>query len=220
VHAVVRFKLHDQHAGFPGIRVRVRVSCSRFRPSAFRLAQKNSNCPARLSRPGRRVTVDSEVTVGRRHRPGNSTGLNLKSVPLVVRRQDPHSAARDAPRPGRRRSPGTSSCHPSCCLSKAAKRVTDSDSLDRLIHLESCTPGTRQYKIVRTGTYQYILFWIRGGTRKGKIVHTSTDVAVLTYDISMAVHTGMYWYVLYNKKRYKEVQPGIKRYTVVQHLES
>ena len=83
-------------------------------------------------------------------------------------------------------------------------------------HLESCTPGTRQYKVVRTGTYQYILFWIRGGTRKGKIVHTSTDVAVLTYDISMAVPTGMYWSVLYNKKRYKEVQAGTKRYTVVQ----
>ena len=25
------------------------------------------------------------------------------------------------------------------------------------LHLESCTPGTRQYKVVRTGTYQYIL---------------------------------------------------------------
>ena len=80
----------------------------------------------------------------------------------------------------------------------------------------SCTPGTRQYKVVRTGTYQYILFWIRGGTRKGKIVHTSTDESVLTYDISMAVHTGMYWYVLYGTRRYKEVQPSTKRYTVVQ----
>ena len=68
-------------------------------------------------------------------------------------------------------------------------------------HLESCTstPGTRQCKVVRAGTCQYILFWIQGGTRKGKIVHTSlsTDKSVLTYDISMAVHTGMYWYVLY-----------------------
>ena len=87
---------------------------------------------------------------------------------------------------------------------------------DSVVHLESCTPGTRQYKVVRTGTYQYILFWIRGGTRKGKIVHTSTDESVLTYDISMAVHTGMYWYVLYGTRRYKEVQPSTKRYTVVQ----
>ena len=84
------------------------------------------------------------------------------------------------------------------------------------LHLESCTPGTRQYKVVRTGTYQYNLFWIQGNTRKGKIVHTSTDESVLTYDISMSVHTGMYWYVLYGTRRYKEVQPSTKRYTVVQ----
>ena len=84
--------------------------------------------------------------------------------------------------------------------------------------VESCTPGTRQYKVVRTGTCQYILFWIQGGTRKGKIVHTSlsTDKSVLTYDISMAVHTGMYWYVLYGTRRYKEVQRGTRRYKVVQ----
>ena len=84
------------------------------------------------------------------------------------------------------------------------------------IHLESCTPGTRQYKVVRTGTYQYILFWIRGGTRNVKIVHTSTYQYVQTYDISMAVHTGMYWYVLYGTRRYKEVQPSTRRYMVVQ----
>jgi hypothetical protein len=83
-------------------------------------------------------------------------------------------------------------------------------------HLESCTPGTRQYKVVRTGTYQYILFWIRGGTRNVKIVHTSTYQYVRTYDISMAVHTGMYWYVLYGTRRYKEVQPSTRRYMVVQ----
>ena len=84
------------------------------------------------------------------------------------------------------------------------------------IHLESCTPGTRQYKVVRTGTYQYILFWIHGGTRNVKIVHTSTYLYVRTYDISMAVHTGMYWYVLFGTRRYKEVQPSTRRYMVVQ----
>ena len=78
--------------------------------------------------------------------------------------------------------------------------------------LESCTPGTRQYKVVRTGTYQYILFWIEGGTRKGKIVHTSTDKSVLIYAISISVHTGMYWYVLYGTRRYKEVQGGTTKY--------
>ena len=75
-------------------------------------------------------------------------------------------------------------------------------------HLESCTPGTRQYKVVRTGTYQYILFWIRGGTRNVKIVHTSTYRYVRTHDISMAVHTGMYWYVLFGTRRYEQVQGG------------
>ena len=70
--------------------------------------------------------------------------------------------------------------------------------------------------MVRTGTYQYILFWIRGGTRNVKIVHTSTYQYVRTYDISMAVHTGMYWYVLYGTRRYKEVQPSTRRYMVVQ----
>ena len=75
-------------------------------------------------------------------------------------------------------------------------------------HLESCTPGTRQYKVVRTGTYQYILFWIRGGTRNVKIVHTSTYRYVRTHDISMAVHTGMYRYVLFGTRRYEQVQGG------------
>ena len=75
-------------------------------------------------------------------------------------------------------------------------------------HLESCTPGTRQYKVVRTGTYQYILFWIHGGTRNVKIVHTSTYRYVRTHDISMAVHTGMYWYILYGTRRYEQVQGG------------
>ena len=42
---------------------------------------------------------------------------------------------------------------------------------------------------------QYILFWIQGGTRKGKFVHTCTDKSVLTNDISMTAHTGMYQYV-------------------------
>ena len=74
--------------------------------------------------------------------------------------------------------------------------------------LESCTPGTRQYKVVRTGTYQYILFWIRGGTRNVKIVHTSTYRYVRTHDISMAVHTGMYRYVLFGTRRYEQVQGG------------
>ena len=43
--------------------------------------------------------------------------------------------------------------------------------------LESCTPGTstRQYKVVRTGTCQYIFFWIQGGTRKVKIVQTQAQ---------------------------------------------
>ena len=75
-------------------------------------------------------------------------------------------------------------------------------------HLESCTPGTRQYKVVRTGTYQYILFWIHGGTRNVKIVHTSTYRYVRTHDISMAVHTGMYRYVLFGTRRYEQVQGG------------
>ena len=103
-----------------------------------------------------------------------------------------------------------------CRTAAICSEVSFRSGLHRGLHLESCTPGTRQYKVVRTGTYQYILFWIQGGTRKGKIVHTSTDESVLTYDISMAVHTGMYWYVLYGTRRYKEVQPSTKRYTVVQ----
>ncbi len=41
-------------------------------------------------------------------------------------------------------------------------------------HLESCTPGTRQYKVVCTGTSQYVPYWIQGGTRNLKMVHTST----------------------------------------------
>ncbi len=77
------------------------------------------------------------------------------------------------------------------------------------VHLESCTPGTRQYKVVRTGTYQYILFWIQGGTRKGKIVHTSTDESVLFNDMSIPVHTGMY-------SMYRKVQGGTRRYNQVQ----
>ena len=67
-----------------------------------------------------------------------------------------------------------------------------------------------------TALYPLVLFWIRGGTRNVKIVHTSTYRYVRTHDISMAVHTGMYWYVLYCTRRYKEVQPSTKRYTVVQ----
>ena len=59
-----------------------------------------------------------------------------------------------------------------------------------------------------TGTYQYILFWIRGGTRNVKIVHTSTYRYVRTHDISMAVHTGMYRYVLFGTRRYEQVQGG------------
>jgi len=62
--------------------------------------------------------------------------------------------------------------------------------------------------VVRTGTYQYILFWIRGGTRNVKIVHTSTYWYVRTHDMSMAVHTGMYRYVLYGTRRYEQVQGG------------
>ena len=85
-------------------------------------------------------------------------------------------------------------------------------------HLESCTPGTRQYKLVRTGTCQYILFWIQGGTRKVKTVQTGTYRLVLTYHtgISMTVHTGMYWYILPGTRRYKEIQQSTRRYMVVQ----
>jgi hypothetical protein len=41
-------------------------------------------------------------------------------------------------------------------------------------HLESCTPGTRQYKMVCTGTSQYVPYSIQGHTRNIKMVHTST----------------------------------------------
>ncbi len=42
------------------------------------------------------------------------------------------------------------------------------------VHLESCTPGTRQYKMVCTGTRQYVPYSIQGHTRNLKMVHTST----------------------------------------------
>ncbi len=42
------------------------------------------------------------------------------------------------------------------------------------IHLESCTPGTRQYKMVCTGTSQYVPYSIQGRTRNLKMVHIST----------------------------------------------
>jgi hypothetical protein len=41
-------------------------------------------------------------------------------------------------------------------------------------HLESCTPGTWQYKMVCTGTSQYVPYSIQGRTRNLKMVHTST----------------------------------------------
>jgi hypothetical protein len=41
-------------------------------------------------------------------------------------------------------------------------------------HLESFTPGTRQYKMVCTGTSQYVPYSIQGRTRNIKMVHTST----------------------------------------------
>ncbi len=51
---------------------------------------------------------------------------------------------------------------------------TERGAKDGSTHLESCTPGTRQYMTVYTGTYQYVPYSVHGGTRNLKMVHTST----------------------------------------------
>ena len=90
-------------------------------------------------------------------------------------------------------------CAPTLFKTSESK-PTISNKQNTYHHLESCTPGARQYKVVRTGTCQYILFWIQGGTRKGKIVHTSTYWYVLTYDISSA-KWGVHIYAEYSEYR-------------------
>ena len=86
-----------------------------------------------------------------------------------------------------------------------------------LVHLESCTPGTWQYKVVCTGTSQYVLFWIQGGTRKVKIVtvHTSTDWYVQSCTDLSYFYGSTYWYVLVCTSMYKEVQGGTTKYKEV-----
>ena len=97
------------------------------------------------------------------------------------------------------------------------------DANDRRLryrHLESCTPGTRQYKLVCTGTRQYILFWIQGGPRKVKNVHTSTDWYVPPCTDLTYFYGSTYWYVgMYfpvqggTRTKYKEVHGGTRNST-------
>ncbi len=88
-----------------------------------------------------------------------------------------------------------------------------------MYHLESCTPGTlaRQYKMVCTGTSQYVPYSIHGRTvtRNLKMVLTST----VTYQHRkfqwqyILVCTGMYCLV---PAQYEVVQGGTRWYKMVQ----
>ncbi len=87
-----------------------------------------------------------------------------------------------------------------------------------IMHLESYTPGTRQYKMVCTGTSQYVPYSIQGSTRNLKmpVVHTSHG----TYQHRqflwqyILVCTGMYCLV---PAQYKVVQGGTRWYKMVQN---
>ncbi len=72
-------------------------------------------------------------------------------------------------------------------------------------HLESCTPGTRQYMTVCTGMYQYVPYSVHGGTRNLKMVHTSTYQHWKFLWQYILVCTGMYCLV---PAQYKVVQDG------------
>jgi hypothetical protein len=80
-------------------------------------------------------------------------------------------------------------------------------------HLESCTPGTRQYKMVCTGTSQYVPYSIQGCTKNLKMVHTSTYQHRKFLWQYILVCTGMYCLV---PAQYKVVQGGTRWYKVVQ----
>ena len=80
-------------------------------------------------------------------------------------------------------------------------------------HLESFTPGTRQYKMVCTGTSQYVPYSIQGRTRNLKMVHTSTYQHRKFLWQYILVCTGMYCLV---PAQYKVVQGGTRWYKMVQ----
>ena len=65
--------------------------------------------------------------------------------------------------------------------------------------------STRWYVLVRTSTSSSGYEAVREMSKLYIPVHTGTYGH---YDISMAVHTGMYWYVLYGTRRYEGVQGG------------
>ena len=81
-----------------------------------------------------------------------------------------------------------------------------------MIHLESCTPGTRQYMTVCTGTYQYVPYSVHGSTRNLKMVHTSTYQHRKFLWQYILVCTGMYCLV---PAQYKVVQGGTRWYKMV-----
>jgi hypothetical protein len=86
------------------------------------------------------------------------------------------------------------------------------------IHLESCsTPGTlaRQYKMVCSGTSQYVSYSIQGRTRNLKMVHTSTYQLRKFLWQYILVCTGMYSSCLV-PAQYKVVQGGTRWYKMVQ----
>jgi hypothetical protein len=80
-------------------------------------------------------------------------------------------------------------------------------------HLESCTSGTRQYKMVCTGTSQYVPYLIQGRTRNLKMVHTSTYQHRKFLWQYKLVCTGMYCLA---PAQYKVVQGGTRWYKMVQ----
>jgi hypothetical protein len=95
---------------------------------------------------------------------------------------------------------------------------TSEDSKSIHLPVESCTPGTRQYKMVCTGTSQYVPYSIQGRTRNLKMVHTST------YQYRKFL-CSTYWYVLvctalylHSTRWYKMVQGGTRWYKVVQTM--
>ena len=73
--------------------------------------------------------------------------------------------------------------------------------------LESCTPGTRQYKMVCTGTSQYVHnvpYSIQGRTRNLKMVHTSTYQHGQFLWQYILVCTGMYCLVITHQESYRK----------------
>jgi hypothetical protein len=80
-------------------------------------------------------------------------------------------------------------------------------------HLESCTPGTRQSKMVCTGTSQYVPNSIQGRMRNLKMVHISTYQHRQFLWQYILVCTGMYCLV---PAQYKVVQGGTRWYKMIQ----